>query len=142
MRRLLAAALALSLAAGAFAQAPPPAPPPGEASPAVEISTETMGVSTITVTAPREREQEEQQAQVLRATRAGGLGVAAGGAGIMAYAVIFEAAGPIGWAAGLLFFGGMTAYLSHRKLHGHDDFSPEESRRSAPPAGGERPERR
>ena len=84
-----------------------------------------MVVSTITVTAPR------QQEFALKAARAGGAGVALGGLSIFAYAVIFEAAGPIGWAAGLIFFGGMTAYLSHRTLHGHDDFSPDEARKSA-----------
>jgi hypothetical protein len=122
---MIAAALSLCLPLSASAQAPAP---PAEA---VEVSTVTLlEVSSITVTAPRLRTGVPPG--TLKAVRAGGVGVAAGGLGILAYSVIFEATGPVGWAAGLLFFGGMTAYLSHRQLHGHDDFSPDEARRSAP----------
>ncbi|MFI5361001.1 MAG: hypothetical protein ACHQ49_03435 [Elusimicrobiota bacterium] len=118
--RSIAILLSLCLTVSAAAQAPT------STAAAVDISTEPfLEISTITVTAPR------QQDAALKAARAGGAGVAASGLGILAYILIFDT-GPIGWAAGLMFFGGMTAYLSHRRLHGHDDMSPDESRKTGP----------
>ncbi|MBI3554028.1 MAG: hypothetical protein HY077_16150 [Elusimicrobia bacterium] len=58
----------------------------------------------------------------LKLIRAGGIAVAAAGVGLMAYAVAAAAAGPIGWAAAAIFFGGLSAYLAHRRLQGKDDF--------------------
>ena len=52
-------------------------------------------------------------------------GVAAvSGLGLAGYAVFMAAAGPLGWAAGLLFFGGLSAYLAQRRLDGEQDFPP------------------
>lgn len=87
----------------------------------VEASTSSVEASfptePLTVTAPRLRDQA-----MLETARATGAGVAAAGAGLMTYAVFF-ATGPFGWAAAGLFFGGMTAYLSHRRLQGKEDFN-------------------
>ncbi len=92
---------------------------------AAEASASTEPVTTpLTVTAPRVKDQA-----ALETARAAGAGVAAAGTGLMAYVVFFSAAGPFGWAAALVFVGGMTAYLSHRRLAGREDFS-----WSAPPA--------
>lgn len=102
-------------------------PSPGRAAEeAVETSTSAAeaAVSTepltgpFTVTAPRIREQA-----VLETARAAGAGTAVAGTGLMAYAAFFTAGGPFGWAAALVFLGGMTAYLSHRRLKGKQDFS-------------------
>lgn len=82
----------------------------------IEISTEPF-TGPVTVTAPRVAETG-----VLKVARAAGAGTAVAGGGLMAVSVLFIA-GPIGWAAGLLFFGGMTSYLSHRRLRGEDDFT-------------------
>lgn len=119
--------IALALSACVFLAPAAPAAEPPAASVSIATGAE-VSVATITVTAPRLKAAD---ARALRAVRAGGAGVAVGGVGLVAYAVIFEAAGPVGWAAGLIFFGGMAAYLSHRKLAGHDDLSPDESRRDA-----------
>ena len=54
----------------------------------------------------------------LKRVRAAGFVAAAAGAGLMAYAVIAATAGPVGWAAALLFAGGMAAYLAQRRLNG------------------------
>ena len=54
----------------------------------------------------------------LRAARAAGGVTAGAGLGLLGYAIYFEAAGPVGWAAGLLFFGGLCAYLAHQSLQG------------------------
>lgn len=97
---------------------PPPAPAAGiETStvPATVISTEPF-TGPVTVTAPRISEDE-----VLKTARAAGAGTAVAGGGLMAYSILF-AAGPFGWAAALVFLGGMTSYLSHRRLQGKEDF--------------------
>ena len=60
----------------------------------------------------------------LRAVRTVGTIAAVAGLGMLAYAVAVGATGPIGWGAALVFFGGLAAYLAHRRLKGHDDFSP------------------
>jgi len=54
--------------------------------------------------------------------RAAGLAAGAAGLGLLAYAVAASTAGPVLAAAALLFFGGMAAYLAHRRLKGKDDF--------------------
>lgn len=94
---------------------------------AVLISTAPLA-EPVTVTAPRLSEK-----QVLETARTAGAGAAVAGTGLMAYAAFFTAGGPFGWAAALLFLGGMTAYMSHRRLQGKEDFS-----WSAPPAGSEK----
>ncbi|MDD5303508.1 MAG: hypothetical protein PHS14_10405 [Elusimicrobia bacterium] len=81
------------------------------------LSTEPL-TEPVTVTAPRIKEQA-----VLETARAAGAGTAVAGTGLMAYAAFFTAGGPFGWAAALVFLGGMTAYLSHRRLQGKEDFS-------------------
>ena len=65
--------------------------------------------------------KQEGPLKIARAT--GGL-AAVSGVGLMVYTVLFVGTGPIGWAAGLIFFGGMTAYLAHRRLNGIKDFKP------------------
>lgn len=107
MRRIIIGALLASTVAGAAVlQAAPPAQTGGENEP-------------ITITAPREKPQP-----ALKAARDGGAAVAAGGLGAMGYIVWAAPTGPFGWAAAAVFLGGMSAYLSHRRLKGHDDFSP------------------
>lgn len=84
---------------------------------AIVLSTEPL-TGPLTVTAPRTTEKA-----VLETTRAAGAGTAVAGGGLMAYSVLFTAGGPFGWAAALVFLGGMTAYMSHRRLQGKDDFN-------------------
>ena len=97
---------------------------------AVEPSVSTVTLEgPLTVTAPRIREKE-----VLETARATGAGAAVAGTGLMAYAAFFTAGGPFGWAAALIFVGGMTAYLSHRRLQGKEDFSWSAAPPPAPPA--------
>jgi hypothetical protein len=93
----------------------------------VLISTAPL-TEPVTVTAPRLTEK-----QALETARVAGTGAAVAGTGLMAYAAFFTAGGPFGWAAALLFLGGMTAYLSHRRLEGKEDFS-----WGAPPAESEK----
>lgn len=92
---------------------------------AVEPSISTVAIEApLIITAPRVKDQA-----ALETARATGAGAAVAGTGLIAYSVFFAATGPIGWAAALVFVGGMTAYLSHRRLQGKEDFS-----WSAPPA--------
>ena len=114
--KLLAAFLSLLLTAQAFGQPIPlSTAPAAEGSADVEFST-----SPITVTAPRESPEVAR----LKVARGTGAVAAAGGGGLMIYSMLFAAGGPFTLAAGLLLLGGLTAYLAHRRLHGHDDFSP------------------
>ena len=110
---------------------------------AVEPTVSTAAVEgPFTVTAPRVKDQA-----ALETARATGAGAAVAGTGLMAYAAFFTAGGPFGWAAALVFLGGMTAYLSHRRLHGKDDFSwsapppraPTDQNSGAPPAAAAAP---
>lgn len=94
---------------------------------AIVLSTEAI-TGPITVTAPRITEKA-----VLETTRAAGAGTAIAGGGLMAYTVLFTAGGPFGWAAALVFLGGMTAYMSHRRLQGKDDFDWSARPDAAPP---------
>lgn len=64
----------------------------------------------------------ESEIRNLKITRAAGITAAAGGLGLFGYAAIAATASPIGWAAALVFFGGMAAYLAHRRLSGKEDF--------------------
>lgn len=82
----------------------------------------TTALAPLTVTAPRPTEEEKATIKKLKATRAAGGLVAGSGLGLMVYGVLFAGAGPVGWAAGLIFLGGLTAYLSHRSLKGKKDF--------------------
>ncbi len=95
---------------------------------AIVLSTETI-TGPITVTAPRITEKA-----VLETTRVAGAGTAIAGGGLMAYTVLFTAGGPFGWAAALVFLGGMTAYMSHRRLQGKDDFDWSSRPEAAPAA--------
>ena len=113
-------------------------PPSAWAQEAVEPSVSTVAIEApLTVTAPRVKDQA-----ALETARATGAGAAVAGTGLVAYSVFFAATGPIGWAAALIFVGGMTAYLSHRRLQGKEDFSwsappaePAKPKVSEPPAG-------
>ncbi len=102
---------------------PPAAPAAGimeaaaAAPPAVSISTEPFTAPVI-VTAPRVSEKD-----VLETARTAGAGTAVAGGGLMTYAILFPAAGPFGVGAGLIYLGVMTAYLSHRRLKGKEDFN-------------------
>jgi hypothetical protein len=91
---------------------------------AVDSSTATaVALPPLIITAPTFSDEEQQQILELKTTRAVGGAAALAGIGLMSYAVLFAAAGPIGWAAGLIFFGGMSAYLAHRRLQGKNDFA-------------------
>ena len=120
--KALAAALALLLPVGAFSQA------------LERSSAGVEGLPPFTVTAPRERAPDA----ALETVRSAGAGTAVAGAGLMTYIVVAAPLGPLGWAAAAIFVGGMSAYLSHRALHGKDDFRPG-PRRGEPPAGDQAP---
>ena len=60
----------------------------------------------------------EKNSVVLKTARIGGSAAFLAGLGLLGYAVAIQSAGPVGWAAALIFFGGMAAYLSHRALKG------------------------
>lgn len=94
---------------------------------AILLSTGSL-TGPVTVTAPRIREED-----ALKTARAAGAGTAVAGSGLMAYSILF-AAGPFGWAAALVFLGGMTSYLSHRRLQGKEDFKWGASPQPPPPA--------
>lgn len=108
--RMLAGVLALLLAF----------PAPGwAAEAAVDASTETLHETVpIVVTAPAPETE-----RTLKTVRAAGVGTGVAGVGLMTYVAVVGLSGPFGWAAALIFLGGMTAYLSNRRLQGHDDFT-------------------
>lgn len=81
------------------------------------------GVEPITVTAARPV-IDPAEVPALKTARTAGAVAGGMGVGLMSYVVFFSAAGPFGWAAALIFVGGMTAYLSHRRLQEHQDFPP------------------
>jgi len=133
--RILAAMLSLLLAL--------PAVSVGQtASNSVVNSEEESGASSssgtalapLTVTAPHPSEADRAVVKRLKATRAAGGFVAGSGVGLMVYGVLFAGAGPVGWAAGLIFLGGLTAYLSHRSLKGKKDFEATTDQPSPAPA--------
>lgn len=110
-------AVLLSLAVAAQAAAAP--------------STMTVaGVEPITVTAARPV-IDPAEIPTLKTARAAGAVAGGMGVGLMSYVVFFSAGGPFGWAAALIFVGGMTVYLSHRRLQDRQDFPP--TPRPAPP---------
>lgn len=119
--RITACGLALLLAA------------PGRALPAQGVEEDPAPVTEqlppVTVTAPRVDER-----RALENARAGGATAAGFGAGLMSYVVLFG--GPFGWGAALLYLGGMTSYLSDRRLEGVEDLSP---RRVPAPAPADEP---
>lgn len=110
--RMLAGVLALLLAF----------PAPGwTAEAAVDASTSAATVletAPIVVTAPAPETE-----RALKTVRAAGVGTGVAGVGLMTYVAVAGLSGPFGWAAALIFLGGMTAYLSNRRLQGHDDFT-------------------
>lgn len=97
-------------------------------------SSSATAMAPLTVTAQRPTEEEKVTIKKLKAARAAGGLVAGSGFGLMIYGVLFAGAGPVGWAAGLIFFGGLTAYLSHRSLKGRKDFDATTSQPSPVPA--------
>lgn len=104
---------------------------PTTAQPPVAVASSTaagsnLDLEPLIITAASSK-NEQAQARRLKTARASGEVAAGSGVGIMAYAVFFVGTGPIGWAAGIIFFGGLTAYLSHRRLKGEDDFSPNQT---------------
>ncbi|MBI3565656.1 MAG: hypothetical protein HY079_10710 [Elusimicrobia bacterium] len=124
-----ALALLVSAALVIGAAPPPPSASTGTAAaPPQELP--FIEVSTITITAPRAR--DESEIKVLKTARAAGAGVGVAGAGMMTYVLLLDLTGPFGWAASLIFLGGMTAYLSHRRLQGYQDFPPKEAAPAAP----------
>lgn len=66
----------------------------------------------------------EKEEKTLKLVRGAGVAAAAVGLGMFAFAIATAATGPIGWAAALVFFGGLGAYLAHRRLKGENDFGP------------------
>lgn len=108
--RMLAGVMALLLAF----------PVPGQASEAaVDASTAAvLETAPIVVTAPAPETE-----RALKTARAAGVGTGVAGVGLMTYVAVAGLSGPFGWAVALIFLGGMTAYLSNRRLQGREDFS-------------------
>jgi hypothetical protein len=76
----------------------------------------------LTVTAQR---PDQQKVRALKRTRAAGGVVATTGSALIINAVIIGLSSFIVvWGAGLFFAGGLTAYLSDRRLQGYEDFGP------------------
>jgi len=91
-----------------------------QSAPEIPISTApTAELAPIVITAPWLSPEETKRLKQARAI--GGL-TAVSATGVIIYTVIVASAGPIAWAASLLFVGGLTAYLSNRRLQGHNDF--------------------
>ncbi|HVA66932.1 MAG TPA: hypothetical protein VNK24_08400 [Elusimicrobiota bacterium] len=100
-----------------------------QSAPEISISTApTAELAPLVITAPWLSAEETRHLKEARAV--GGL-AAVSATGVIIYSVVVASAGPIAWAAGLLFVGGLTAYLSHRRLKGHDDFSSETQAQTA-----------
>ena len=126
--KILAVLLSLGLAApsarGLPVQADYPNPPTATPLDVSRSSAPVAALEPFVITAPPLHEETAVRERRLKSARNAGGAAAVSGAGLMAYAALAAGTGPIGWAAGLMFFGGMTAYLSHRKLAGNDDFGP------------------
>jgi hypothetical protein len=76
----------------------------------------------LTVKAPR---PNEKQIRELKKARVGGGVVAGAGAGLALNAGIIGLGGfLVVWGGGLVFVGGLIAYLAHRRLQGKEDFGP------------------
>ncbi len=113
--KTLAAVLSMLMAAPLMAQ------PAQDSTPEISISTTPSSVfAPLIITAPW---LTPAQVKRLKETRAGGTLAAASGLGVIIYSAVVAAAGPIAWASALLLVGGLTAYLSQRRLKGHKDFS-------------------
>jgi len=122
--------LSLLIPASAVGQTTSASVLPSTAPAGVSLSTASAGIlEPFTIIAPMLK--QERPVKIARAT--GGL-VALSGVGLLVYAVVFVGTGPIGWATGLIFFGGLTAYLAHRQLHGKNDFKPNPDEAPAPDA--------
>ena len=65
----------------------------------------------------------ENEIRGLKIARGVGIGAAAVGLGLFAFSIATGGAGAVVAAAALVFFGGLTAYLAHRRIHGKDDFN-------------------
>jgi len=117
----IAILLSLLIPASAIGQ-----PTPADVSPS---TAPIVILEPIIITAPLLR--QEGPLKIARAT--GGL-AALSGVGLVVYAVLFVGTGPLGWATGLIFFGGLTAYLAHRRLNGEKDFKSGQSAAPAPAA--------
>jgi hypothetical protein len=123
--RIAAVLLSLSLLTPAYSQPAQEAAPyetaPGNLT--TELSSATAaGLPPLTVTAPR---LSEKQARELKTARSSGAVVAGAGAGLALNAgIIGLGAFIVVWGGALLFVGGLTAYLCHRRLQGKDDFGP------------------
>ncbi len=87
----------------------------------ISISSSSANMPPLIITAPGVG--QEHPRALKRARIAGGI-TAAGGAGLMTYAVMFDI-GSMGLASFIILIGGLTAYLAHRRLHGIDDFPPD-----------------
>ncbi len=112
---IIAAALSLALVSPSWSQTHP------KTAPEVPLSTATeTELAPLVVTVPWLTPEETKRLE--RARDIGGL-AATSGAGVILYAVVIASAGPIAWASCLVFIGGLTAYLSHRRLQGHEDFN-------------------
>jgi len=115
--------LSLLIPATAVAQPTPPV---------VSPSTAPVGLlEPLLIIAPLLK--KERPLKIARAT--GGV-VAASGVGLMVYTIFFAATGPVGWAAGLIFFGGMTAYLAHQGLKDKNASTPDKGSAPSQSAGG------
>lgn len=104
----------------------------GKPEPEVQVSTSSIlePLEPVIIIAPAIRERRKS-VERLKTARVVGSVTALSGMGLMVSAAVL-AGGPIGWAAGLIFFGGMTAYLSHRRLEGYKDFGPLDQNRPPP----------
>lgn len=67
---------------------------------------------------------EKAETRNLKRVRAGGSFAAGSGAGLFGYCLAAAVTGPVGWAAALMFVGGLSSYLADRRLRGHEDFPP------------------
>ena len=65
----------------------------------------------------------DKEVRNLRIARGVGIGAAALGLGLFAFSVATAGSGAVVAAAALVFFGGLTAYLAHRRINGKDDFN-------------------
>jgi hypothetical protein len=118
-RLALAAALAASSLPPAAAEAlSTAAPSTAPASAVLPPEAPALIFAPPSVPPLAERMRRDMERRDLKELSADGGATAGAGAGLLGYAVFFELAGPVGWAAGLIFIGGMTFYLARRQLKG------------------------
>ena len=119
--RILAVLLSWSLITPAYSQQAQQGLTP-EASSTEQPAVTVPVLPPLTVTAPR---PQDKQTRDLKRTRTAGGAVGLGGAGLSVGATIVGlGALATVWGAGLVFAGGLIAYLSHRRLQGKNDFGP------------------